>query len=219
MAANGQGQCQLFESKGAAEDAAADATQSAASQQDLEEIMKNMEDQTDISVDTLRSLYVSLLSGLVVDEEDDTTQVDIELLVEDTLMAIDANGDGKIDMLEIEGMQLPREAGEFLFEDVVECTAPTTSANGETCVTPDNVITLLNEFYAGSEVVGADLAQKIVEQSGPNACFTHAEFESAFSDAETLSAGYATMPDLSFVLSAAFGVGTAFFVSGLALPF
>ena len=212
VAVEDRSQCQLLETKGAIND-------EAAAQKDLQDVMAHMEQRTNFSVDTLRSLYTSLLSGLVVDEENGTKQEDIELLVDDALASIDLNKDGIIDAKEMGSIQLPRETGEFLFDDVVACTSSNfKTASGEACVTPSNVVDFLNQFYGGTEVVSTDLAKHIADKSGPDACYTRAEFETVFGAAETLSAGFATQPDLFFAI-ASFGAGAAFSVSGLFLPF
>ena len=138
-----------------------------ATQKDVQTILGHMEDGTSFSVSTLRSLYVFLLSGL---DLDGTSQDDLELLVEDALNTIDLNGDGSIDASEMDQLQLPRETGEFLFEDVVAYTLSNfQTATGDACVTPDNVIDFLNQFYADTEVVSANMAQQIREKSGSDA--------------------------------------------------
>ena len=206
------GQCQLFESKGVPT-----AVNPSATQQDVQTILGHMQDGTSVSVSTLRSLYLSLLSGL---DLDDTTQIDLEVLVEDALTAIDLNGDGSIDASEMDQVQLPRQMGDFLFDDVMACTSSNfQTSSGETCVTPDNVVDFLNQFYAGTEVVSADLAREIREKSGSDACYTREEFEAAFGGAaptlfekENLLAGVAAHQQQSTVAGTAGvagAVGTA----------
>ena len=212
------GQCQLFETMGLTTAANQDATQ-----QDVQSILGHVQDGTSFPVSTLRSLYLSLLSGL---DLDDTTQNDLEVLVEDALTTIDLNGDGSIDALEMDQVQLPRETGDFLFDDVIACTSSNfQTPSGEECVTPDNVVEFMNQFYAGTEVVSADLAQEIREKSGSDACYTRQEFEAAFGDTtpspfekETLSAGVAAhqQSTVAWTAAAAGAVGTAaLYVAGM----
>ena len=190
-------------------------------QEQLQTVASHMEDHTDFSNDKLRSLYSSLLYGLLdeSDQEDDEIKQEIDGMIEQAIGFIDTNNDGTIDVLEMENIALPRETGEFLFDDVVACTTPEMTPE-DACVTADNVIAFLNMFYGGTEVVSPALAQHIRDESGPDSCFTRPEFEASFTtadDLETLSAGFTSKPamDLTFVLTLAFGVGTALFVSRL----
>ena len=148
--------------------------------QQLQDVVTHMEKRTDFSTDTLRSLYLSLLSGLV-DTEDASVQEDVETLIDTALATVDTNQDGIINAKEMEMIQLPPEAGEFLFDDVVACTSTTTTtASGETCVAAPNVVDFLNQFYGGQEIVGSELKQHLMDTSGVDACYTRAEWETAF---------------------------------------
>ena len=189
-------------------------------QEQLQAVATRMEDHTDFSNDKLRSLYSSLLYGLLdeSDQDDDEIKQEIDGMIEQAIGFIDTNNDGTIDVWEMENIALPRETGEFLFDDVVACTTPEMTPE-DACVTADNVIAFLNMFYGGTQVVSPALAQHIRDESGTDSCFTRPEFEASFTtaeDLETLSAGMTSQPmDLTFVLTLAFGVGTALYVSRL----
>ena len=179
-AAAGSGQCQLLQTK-----EVTTVINETTTPENVQTILGQMQDGTSVSVSTLRSLYLSLLSGL---DLKDATEDDMEVLVEDASTTIDLNGDGSIDALEMDQVQLPRETGDFLFDNVVACTSSNVqTASGETCVTPDNVVDFVNQFYAGTEVVGATLAREIRDQSGSDAYNTRHEFEAAFGSTTTLS--------------------------------
>ena len=208
----------MFQSKEATTE-----TDEAALQQDLHVVKNHMEDESGFSVNTLRSLYKSLLSDL---DMADMTQEQMDLLVENTLTSIDLNGDGRIDPTELASLELPSEMGDFVFDDVVACASSNfKTAWGETCVTPDNVVEFLNHLYAGTKVVSPTMADQIREQSGADACYTRSEFESAFAASpssttaslETLSssAGSAAQPTCAWTTAAAGVVGTALFVAGI----
>ena len=209
-------QCQMFQSKGVT-------TDEGALQRDVQVVLNHMQDQGGFSVNTLRSLYKSLLSDLDM-EDNDMTQEQMDLLVEDTLTSIDLNGDGMIDPNELASLDLPQEMTDFVFDDVVACTSSNfKTASRETCVTPDNVVELLNNFYAGTKVVSPAMADQIREQSGADACYTRSEFEAAFAvngmpssttaSLETLSSSAGSAAQATCAWTAA--VGTALFVAGI----
>ena len=208
--------CQMFQSKEATTE-----TDEAALQQDLQVVMTHMQDESGFSVNTLRSLYKSLLSDL---DMADMTQEQMDLLVEDTLTSIDLNGDGTIDPNELASVELPSEMGDFVFDDVVACTSSNfKTALGETCVTPDNVVEFLNNFYAGTKVMSPAMADQIRQDSGADACYTRSELESAFAvngmpssttaSLETLSSSAGSAAQATCAWTAA--VGTALFVAGI----
>ena len=190
----------------------------------FQEVIGSMEDGTNFSSDTLRTMYISLLSGLVDSDSEDPQDFDIDQMVDEAMRLIDTNQDGTIDLSEMQSIQLPRQSGEFIFDDVVACSDTTSSssltASGETCVTADQVVDFLNVFYGGAQVVSPELAQHIRETSGPDTCYTRAEFDAAFSTPSgALSAAFSfSGPEPSF-LSFAIHFGAALLVFWLASPF
>ena len=210
--------------------------------QALQQVVTHVETRQDFSTDTLRSLYTSLLSGLVVNEKDsnqegDFQELDMDQMIQNAIALIDTNQDGVIDAWEMEHVQLPSEqSGTFLFDEVVACTVGTdttdstgTSPDNDICVTADNVVEFLNLFFGGTSVVSPELAEHIREESGPDTCYTRAEFEALFetlattdnnnqNNNQTLVLSDASMSvsmNPSFVLSLLFGIGTGMMVFGL----
>ena len=158
-------------------------------QDDVKFLMDHLESNQEFSVDHLRSLYVSLLSGLGNGEDGES--LDVETMIDEAIANIDTNGDGMIDVLEMESVHMPHETGEFVFDDVVACTS-TPDEQDEECITANNIVEFLNMFYGGHKVVSDELAEHIVELSGDDQCFTRSEFEDAFagvSDVDEISAG------------------------------
>ena len=162
-------------------------------QENFQFIMKKMVAHQDFSVDHLRSLYVSLLSGL---NGGDGEAIDVERMIDESIANIDTHGDDIIDALEMESINMPHESGEFLFEDVVACTSSLdqeqAGSAAEECITVANLVDFLNMFYGGTKVVSDDMVQFFAQLSGDDMCFTRSEFEAAFSvpdDKEELSAG------------------------------
>ena len=89
-------------------------------QENLQDVLSHMEGGTSFSTDALRTLYMSLLSGLV---EDDSQDMDIDQMIDSAIGSIDINEDGMIDVSEMDHIQLPRQSGDFAFDDVVACTS------------------------------------------------------------------------------------------------
>ena len=189
--------CYLFESKASEQDP--DQVSSKQSQKDekvqenFQFIMNKMVAHQDFSVDHLRSLYMSLLSGL---NGGDGEAIDVERMIDDSIANIDTNGDDMIDALEMESIHMPHESGEFLFEDVVACTSSLdqepAGSGAEECITVANLVDFLNMFYGGTKVVSDDMVQIFAQLSGDDMCFTRSEFEAAFSvpdDKEEILAG------------------------------
>ena len=161
-------------------------------QDDVEFLRERLQDRQAFETHRLRSLYVSLLSGL-----QETDHMDIERLMDASIATIDTNNDGMIDALEMDQLHLPRETGEFLFDDVVACTSSTATnkqqqqqqqQDKEDCVTAANVVDFLNLFYGGTKVVSDDVALKIAQAGGTDACLTRMEFNQAFGVAEPSAA-------------------------------
>ena len=211
--------------------------QNAQVQTDVQAIFTHLDDGTNIPVVKLQSFYSSLLYGLL-DESDDALKVQVDQMAQSAVATIDTNGDGLIDLLEMDSIVVPPETGEFIFDDLVACTSPTTpdvAALETACVSAENVIDFLNQFYGGTTLVSPELAQHIRDESGPDACFTRTEFEASFSsntnnspatEAALSGAGLSRqqpyssmMMEGSFVWSMALGVGTALYVFGMSLPF
>ena len=195
--------------------------------QTLEDLVARMETGQTFLTDILRSLYTSLLSGLV-DDSASQDGLDMDSMVQDAIEFIDTNKDGSIDTWEMEHIQLPAgKSGKFLFDDVVACTGVATGAEGseaaldDLCITADNVVDFVNLFFGGSSVVSPELAQHIQEESGADTCFTRTEFENLFQSSlsannnqtSLLSGASVTLSMNPFSL--VFGIGMAMMVFGL----
>ena len=169
-----------------------DGISSTRADQTLEDVVARIETRQAFSADTLRSLYTSLLSGLV-DDSASQDGLDVDTMIQDAIALIDTNKDGSIDSWEMEHIQLPTgNSGELLFDDVVACTGATTTSNEKNevspdniCVTADSVVNFVNLFFGGTSVVSHELAQHIREESGPDTCLTRTEFEALFQSPAT----------------------------------
>ena len=92
-------QAQTDSDQGGDIDAATIAFRQQAKEQ-LQTLFQSLEGSESFSSDVIRSVYVTLLSRLLVKLEKDATEKDIESIVDTAVGRIDTNSDGMIDLLE-----------------------------------------------------------------------------------------------------------------------
>ena len=143
-------------------------------------MFQSLEGSESFSSDVIRSVYVTLLSRLLVKLEKDATEKDIESIVDTAVGRIDTNSDGMIDLLEKEDLRLAQPAGDFFFDNIVACTNAATNTEDERCVSASNVVDFLNIFFEGKTIIPPDLAQRLVEKTGGDRCMTQTEWQQLF---------------------------------------